>query len=57
MWKCTSMRYGLPNLILLLYLLLKPDIPYPKSCTSVASYCEADCGFLLPAGGSAGAKL
>ena len=25
------------------YLLLKPDTPYPKSCTSVASYCEADC--------------
>ncbi len=43
MWKCTSMRYGLPNLDLLLHLLLKPDNPYPKSCTSVASYCEADC--------------
>lgn len=36
------MRYGL-HLVLLLHLLLKPDNSHPKSCSSVGSYCEADC--------------
>ena len=37
------MRYRPSNLGLLLQLLVKPDNPYPKSCPSPASDCEADC--------------
>ena len=32
-----------PSLAFTLHLLLKPDNSYPNSCSSVGSYCEADC--------------